>query len=164
VEFRGRMILGGIFNPLLKEYFFAESGKGAYLNGRRIRVSGCGNLLDSLLVTGFPYDRQERAGFYLQFVKALMHKSQGIRRLGAAALDLAYVASGRFEAFWEFNLNPWDVAAGVLLVEEAGGRVTDFEGNPFQVSRPSQLLASNGLVHREVLSTIGKVLSSPLTK
>ena len=157
VEYKGEIILGGVYNPMLKERFFAEAGKGAFLNGKRIRVSPQATLIDSLLVTGFPYDRQEKAGFYLGYFKALMEKCQGVRRLGAAAVDLAYVACGRFEAFWEFNLQPWDVAAGVLLVKEAGGKVTDFKGEPFDAFKPVQLLSSNGKVHAQILSTIQKV-------
>ena len=159
VEYKGEIILGGVFNPMMKERFFAEAGKGAFLNGKRIRVSPCATLIDSLLVTGFPYDGQEKAGFYLSFFKALMEKCQGVRRLGAAAIDLAYVACGRFEAFWEFNLQPWDVAAGILLVKEAGGKISNFEGGPFDVIKPAQLLASNGKTHPLILSTMQKVFT-----
>jgi len=147
VEFKGEMLLGGIYNPMIGEFFWTEKGKGSFLNGKRIRVSKTKCLLESLLVTGFPYDRHNQARFYLKFVEKMLEQSRGIRRLGAAALDLAYVACGRFDAFWEFNLQPWDVAAGVLMVEEAGGLVSNFKGGKFQVNQPRELLSSNGLIH-----------------
>ncbi len=164
VERDGKVLLGGIYNPFLDEFFFAERGKGAYLNGKRILVSKQSVLIDSLLVTGFPYDRQEKAAFYLKFFRAMMEKTQGLRRLGAAALDLAYVACGRFEAFWEFNLKSWDIAAGSLLVEEAGGKVTDFRGKPLNLEVPAQLLASNSRVHPPLLKIFNINLGSPLDK
>lgn len=151
VEYEGKVILGGINNPFLKEFFFAEAQKGSYLNGRRIYVSKTAKMIDSLLVTGFPYDRQEKAAFYLNFFKAIMEKSQGIRRLGSAAMDLAYVACGRFDAFWEFNLKSWDVAAGVLLVKEAGGHVCDCKGEPLILDRLPHILVSNGKIHSLLL-------------
>lgn len=157
VEFNEKVILGGIYNPFMGELFFAESGKGAFLNGKRIRVSKMKDLLSSLLVTGFPYDRREKAAYYLKFFQGMMEKSQGLRRLGAAALDLAYVANGQFEAFWELNLKPWDIAAGILLVEEAGGKVSDFQGKPLNVNEPRQLLTSNGQVHSQIISVFKKL-------
>ncbi|OGR83449.1 MAG: hypothetical protein A2902_03925 [Elusimicrobia bacterium RIFCSPLOWO2_01_FULL_64_13] len=164
VEHRGDIILGGIFNPILNELYFTEKGGGAWLNGRRLAVSRTGVLLDSLLVTGFPYDRREKAHYYLKFHEPLLAACQGVRRLGAAALDLAYVAAGRFEAFWEMNLQPWDIAAGILLVEEAGGRVTDYSGGPIDVDRPGQILASNGRIHPSLQKIFKKIINSPLTK
>lgn len=159
VEKDGVMILGGVYNPMLNELFFAEKGNGAFLNGKRIRVSPEKKLIKSLLVTGFPYDRQDKAEFYLAFVRSMMEKCTGLRRLGSAAMDLAYVACGRFEAFWEFNLQPWDVAAGILLVEEAGGKVTNYSHQPVLVDRPIQLLASNGGVHEEILDIFKKTFN-----
>ncbi len=150
VEYRGKMILGGIYNALMNELYFAERGKGAYLNGNRIFVSRTNCLEDSLIVTGFPYDRQEKADFYLKYFKNVMEKAQGIRRLGAAALDLAYVASGRFEAFWELNLKPWDIAAGSLIVEEAGGKISKFDGSRLNIDQPAELLASNKIIHSKL--------------
>ncbi len=158
LEYKNKMILGGVYDPILGELFLAEKGKGATLNGRKIRVSKTHNLIDSLLVTGFPYDRQEKAGFYVKFFKAFLEKCLGVRRLGAAAMDLSYVACGRFEAYWEFNLKPWDMAAGMLLVEEAGGKVTNFSGTPIDVNRPIQLLSSNGLIHPTLLKIFRKTL------
>lgn len=147
LEHRGRVILGGVLDPYRNELFTAAAGRGAHLNGRRIRVSTTGKLIDALLVTGFPYDRYKRAAFYLSFVEKFMKRTQGLRRLGAAALDLAYVAAGRFDGYWEFNLQPWDAAAGHLLVQEAGGRVTNFRGAPYTLADTSQTLASNGRLH-----------------
>lgn len=158
VEYEGQMVLGGIYNSIMNELFFAELGKGAFLNGKQIRVSKTKALSESLLVTGFPYDRQKKAAFYLKFFKAMMEKSQGLRRLGAAALDLGYVACGRFDAFWEFNLKPWDVAAGTLIVEEAGGKVSDFKGNRLDLDHPNQLLTSNEKIHSAIVSVFKKIL------
>lgn len=147
LERHGRVILGGVLDPYRNELFTAARGRGAHLNGRRIRVSTTDRLIDALLVTGFPYDRVQRASFYLSFVEKFMKRTQGLRRLGAAALDLAYVAAGRFDGYWEFNLQPWDAAAGHLLVQEAGGRVTNFRGAPYALTDTSQTLASNGRLH-----------------
>jgi myo-inositol-1(or 4)-monophosphatase len=152
----GCVLLGGVYAPFSEELFIAVRGKGATLNGKRIRVSKTHTLIDSLVVTGFPYDRYKKAAFYLTFVEKFMKRTQGLRRLGAAALDLAYVAAGRFEGYWEFNIKPWDAAAGTLLVEEAGGRVSDFNGRSYTLSDTSQTLASNGHVHSAMLRLLGK--------
>jgi len=151
LEKDGRVIAGGVYNPFPEEMFLAFQGKGAFLNGRRIHVSKTRRLMDSLIVTGFPYDRTKRAGFYLKFVERFMKRTQGLRRLGSAALDLAYVACGRFDGYWEFNLKPWDAAAGLLLVEEAGGQVTNFKGRTYGLSDTSQTLASNGRIHPSMI-------------
>lgn len=155
LEFNGELLFGGIYNPLQNELFFAEKGGGAFLNGKRIQISKTKKLQESLLVTGFPYDRLEKAEFYLKFFKAMMVRCQGVRRLGAAAIDLAYVACGRFDAFWEFNLKPWDVAAGILIVEEAGGKISDFKGRPVKIDSPLQMLASNGKAHSQIVTAFG---------
>ncbi len=147
LEKDGRVILGGVLDPYRRELFTAARGKGAHLNGRRLRVSRTAKLIDALLVTGFPYDRYKKAAYYLSFVERFMKRTQGLRRLGAAALDLAHVAAGRFDGYWEFNLQPWDAAAGLLLVQEAGGRVTNFRGAPYTLADTSQTLASNGRLH-----------------
>ncbi len=152
LEKGGKMLMGGIYNPMLGELFLGERGKGATLNGQRIRVSKQTKLISSLLVTGFPYDRQKHGQYYLKFVGAMLKHCMGLRRLGSAALDLAYVACGRFEAFWEFNLQPWDVAAGMLIVEEAGGKVTDMRGNLIASGKSTELLSSNGGVHAQILA------------
>ncbi|MGA2483680.1 MAG: inositol monophosphatase family protein [Candidatus Acidiferrales bacterium] len=151
-----RMIAAVVHNPIGKELFAAERGKGAALNGRRIRVSQIDRLSRSLLVTGFPtHKRTQNPNIYYYWDFTL--QSHGVRRDGSAALDLAAVAAGRFEGFWEFGLKPWDTAAGVLLVEEAGGRVTDFDGQPYPLGGPV-LLASNGLVHAEMQKVAAEVV------
>lgn len=153
VEKEGTIIAGGIYDPQRDELFFAEKGKGARLNGKKISVSDAPSLGQSLLVTGFPYDRRKRADHYLSFFKSFMMKTHGIRRLGSAALDYCYVACGRFDGYWEFKLKPWDVAAGSLILTEAGGSISDFHGKPFSIYE-SETLASNGKIHREMLRAI----------
>jgi myo-inositol-1(or 4)-monophosphatase len=152
-EENGSMKLGGVFNPVLGEWFWAERGKGASLNGKRIHVSKTRKLMSSLLVTGFPYDRRNKVKYYLKMFEAFMVKTHGVRRLGSAALDLCYVACGRFEGFWELGLKPWDVAAGTLIAREAGARLSDFKGKPIDIYQP-QTLATNGKIHAEVLRII----------
>ena len=149
---QGRMEIGVVYDPIRDEMFAAERGQGASLNSRRISVSGTMNLSAALLCTGFPYDVRERNEFARHFANFIM-KAQGVRRDGAAALDLAYVAAGRFDGFWEEGLKPWDVAAGALIIEEAGGRVSKYRGEPLDIYSPP-IVASNGLIHdqmREVL-------------
>ena len=154
VEKEGVVLAGGVFDPYRNELFLATRGGGATLNGHPIRVSKRSPLRRSLLVTGFPYDHQRRAKFYLAFVEPFLRRSMDLRRLGSAALDLSWVACGRLEGYWEFYLNPWDVAAGVLLVQEAGGRVTDFGGGDFDINAPAETLASNGRIHAEMLQVM----------
>ncbi len=129
VEHRGALAHGVIYDPARNELFTASKGRGAFLNDRRIRVSKCLKLQDALIGTGFPFKEMSRAELYLKQLRALMEKSSGVRRAGAAALDLAYVACGRLDAFWELGLMPWDMAAGVLLIQEAGGLVGDLGGD-----------------------------------
>ena len=145
----GTLVAAVIYDPLLDELFAAERGRGATLNGRPMRVSRTPELAESLVATGFPSSKRHESPnvhFYQEFTL----RSHGVRRAGSAALDLAYVAAGRMEAFWEFNLNPWDTAAGILLVEEAGGQVTGFAGQPFKLDS-RETLASNGLIHAELV-------------
>lgn len=152
LAYQGRMEIGVVYDPIRDEMFAAERGQGASLNSRRINVSGTMNLSAALLCTGFPYDVRERNEFARHFANFIM-KAQGVRRDGAAALDLAYVAAGRFDGFWEEGLKPWDVAAGALIIEEAGGRVSKYRGEPLDIYSPP-IVASNGLIHdqmREVL-------------
>ena len=149
------MLVGVVLEVTRNECFSAWKGGGAWLNGMAIRVSQRRRLQDSLLATGFPYDDFGREEQYMDLLRALMHKSRGIRRLGSAAADLAYVACGRFEAFYEYGLNPWDVAAGALLVREAGGTVTDFR-NGDEWLFGEALVASNGHIHGELIGPIGK--------
>jgi myo-inositol-1(or 4)-monophosphatase len=147
-----RMELGVVYDPLRDEMFAAERGQGAALNGRRIRVSPTPALAGALLCTGFPYDVRQRSEFARHFANFIM-SAQGVRRDGAAALDLAYVAAGRFDGFWEEGLKPWDVAAGSLLIEEAGGRVSNYLGQPLDIYTPP-IVASNGLVHDEMMRVL----------
>jgi myo-inositol-1(or 4)-monophosphatase len=152
LEHKGRMEVGVIYDPMRDEMFTAERGVGASLNGRRIQVSATRNLAGALLCTGFPYDVRERSEFARHFGNFIMN-AQGVRRDGAAALDLAYVACGRFDGFWEEGLKPWDVAAGALLVEEAGGRVSNYAGEPLSIYVPP-IVASNGLLHEQMMHVL----------
>ena len=152
LEYKGRLHLGVIYDPIRDEMFSAERGEGASLNGKRIQVSPNPNLSSALLCTGFPYDVRERSEFARHFTNFIMN-AQGVRRDGAAALDLAYVAAGRFDGFWEEGLRPWDVAAGVLMIEEAGGRVSNYRGEPFDIHTPP-ILASNGLIHEQMMKVL----------
>ena len=151
-EHRGEIVLGVTFDPTRDELFAAEKGGGATLNGRRIRVSETEKLSEALLVTGFPYNAKDRADFARHFTE-FVHKARGIRRDGSAAIDMAYVACGRFDGFWEEGLNPWDVAAGVLLIEEAGGRVSYYDDSPFSIYAPP-ICADNNLIHAEMLEVL----------
>jgi myo-inositol-1(or 4)-monophosphatase len=146
----GTLVAGVIYDPLRDELFVAEKGKGAYLNGKPMHSSAIGRLAEALLATGFP-SRKRHASPNIHFYQEFTLRSHGVRRAGSAALDLAYVAAGRMEGFWEFNLNPWDTAAGILLVEEAGGQVTDFSGKPYRIDS-REILASNSKIHPELLA------------
>lgn len=152
LEYEGAVVLGVVYDPLRDELFAAERGEGATLNGRRVRVSETEDLNRALVCTGFPYDVRERSQFVRHFANFIMH-AQSVRRDGAAALDLAYVACGRFDAFWEEGLRPWDVAAGVLLIEEAGGRVSHYDDSDFDIYTPP-IAASNGLLHEAMLNVL----------
>lgn len=152
LEHEGSIVVGVVYDPARDELFAAERGEGATLNGRRVRVSETDELNRALICTGFPYDVRQRMDFARHFRDFIM-KAQSVRRDGAAALDLAYVAAGRFDGFYEEGLRPWDVAAGVLLVEEAGGRVTHYDGSPFHLYKPP-IAASNGLVHEAMLGVL----------
>jgi myo-inositol-1(or 4)-monophosphatase len=153
LEVDGHPLVAAIYDPTRKELFTAERGQGAYLNGTSLAVSAATDVLESLLVTGFPYDVHKRAGDLVGLFAAFLRRARAVRRLGSAALDLCYVAAGRFEAFWEQHLKPWDVSAGVLLVTEAGGRVTGMDGSPFNAAA-GHLVASNGGIHDEMLAII----------
>ena len=147
------MTVGIVYDPMLDEMFVAEKGKGAFLNDREIHVSNTRGIIKSLLATGFPYDIREDSDNNLNYFNEMILKAQAIRRAGSAALDLAYVAAGRFDGFWELKLNPWDIAAGWLLVEEAGGIVTDMGGNDYHLES-SSILASNGRIHKEMMDVL----------
>jgi myo-inositol-1(or 4)-monophosphatase len=153
LESDGEVILGLVYDPLRGECFKAVKDEGATLNGGPIRISGVKELDKALLATGFPYDQREKADFYLSFFKAFMTRSQGIRRNGSAALDLCYVACGRLDGFWELKLRPWDTAAGALIVEEAGGKLSDLSGNKFTIWG-EETLASNGAIHDEMVNAV----------
>lgn len=146
---RGNIVFGLILSPVLGELFCAARGRGATLNGRPIRVSNTRTVADSLLVTGFPYDLPPVIKELLARMERCMMAAQGIRRLGSAALDLCYVACGRFDGFWEQNLASWDTAAGMIIVQEAGGVVTDFSEEPFHIEK-KEILATNGHIHGEM--------------
>jgi myo-inositol-1(or 4)-monophosphatase len=145
--------LGVVYSPCTQELFAAVKGAGAFLNQRPITVSKTTRLIDSLLATGFPYTVHQNPGDVMKRFGNLAVRGQAIRRIGSAALDLCYVAAGRFAGFWEQDLKPWDTAAGDLLVKEAGGRVTDFEGNPFTPYLKT-VVASNSLIHDELLAAL----------
>ncbi len=151
--FKGAPIAAVVYNPIMQELFQASKGKGALLNGKRIQVSQVASLEHSLLATGFAYDRKENTdNNYVEFCHITQH-SQGVRRGGSAALDLAYVAAGRLDGFWERGLKTWDIAAGVLLIEEAGGKVTSYEGQPVDLAT-GRLLASNGNIHEALIKEL----------
>ncbi|HKR61141.1 MAG TPA: inositol monophosphatase family protein [Pyrinomonadaceae bacterium] len=154
VERKGRLEIGVVYDPMRNEMFAAERGQGATLNERPMHVSAVQDLNRAMLCTGFPYDVRERHDFARDFSNFTM-EAQAVRRDGSAALDLAYVACGRFDGFWEDGLNPWDIAAGVLLIEEAGGTVTDFQGGALDIYSP-RVLASNGRVHQSMMQVIRK--------
>ena len=153
LEVDGTAQVGAIFDPTRQELFTAERGVGAFLNGARLSVSSTTTLLDSLLVTGFPYDVHTQTGDLVGLFGAFLGQARAVRRLGSAALDLCYVAAGRFDAFWEQHLKPWDVAAGALIVQEAGGLVTGMDGAPFDPAS-AHLVASNGHIHQPMLDVI----------
>jgi myo-inositol-1(or 4)-monophosphatase len=160
LEQSGRVIFGLVYDPLRDECFEAALGQGATLNGAALRVSTVSELDKALLATGFPYDRRDFADFYLGYFKEFMIRCQGIRRAGSAALDLCYVACGRFDGFWELKLKPWDIAAGALIVAEAGGTLSDFSGEPFSING-RETLASNGLIHEEMTCVAAAVKQNP---
>jgi len=153
LEVEGRIALGVVYNPMLDELFSARRGGGAFLNGKPLSVSRTGTLTESLLATGFPYDIRDSRDNNMDHFANMALRARAIRRAGSAALDLAYVAAGRFDGFWELKLAPWDTAAGWLLVEEAGGRVTDLYGAPYHLRAP-HVLASNGRIHPALLDVL----------
>jgi myo-inositol-1(or 4)-monophosphatase len=149
VEAGGRLVAGAVYDPVRDEMFAAAHGAGASMNGERIRVSEIARVGDALLVTGFPYDVRERPRRYLDPFAAFLVRAQGIRRDGSAALNLCYLACGRFDGFWELSLSPWDMAAGALIVREAGGEITRFDGGEFRLDG-REILATNGRLHAEM--------------
>ena len=159
LELDGRPIVGAIFDPSRDELFTAERNAGAFLNGQPLRPSSTAVLGDALLVTGFPYDVRRKLDDLVAMFGAFLGASRAVRRLGSAAIDLCYVAAGRFDGFWEQHLKPWDVSAGALIVEEAGGMVTGMDGTPFNPVA-AHLVASNGPLHSSMLQVIADQLSA----
>jgi myo-inositol-1(or 4)-monophosphatase len=158
LEHHGQPIVAAIYDPNRRELFTAERGRGAWLNGAPMRVSSAASLLDSLLCTGFPYTvhgntAQTDFEYLLGLFRDFLRQARAVRRLGSAAIDLAYVAAGRFDGFWEVRLNPWDISAGALLIEEAGGQVSLLTGDPFS-SRRGEIIASNGVIHQAMVDVI----------
>lgn len=153
LEKDGQVVLGVVYDPMRDELFVAEKGKGARRNGRKIFVSSTLKLSQSLLATGFPYDLRESPANNFDHFRNFSLRVHAVRRAGAAALDLCYVAAGHFDGFWEMKLGPWDLAAGSLMVEEAGGKVTDFQGKPLGLDG-KRVLASNGKIHREMIQVL----------
>jgi myo-inositol-1(or 4)-monophosphatase len=153
LEVDGCRTVGAVYDPTRKELFTAERGGGAFLNGERLQTSGTATLRDALLVTGFPYTVHLQAEELVALFGTFISRARAVRRLGSAALDLCYVASGRFDGFWEQHLKAWDVAAGALVVEEAGGRITGMDGSQFDPAA-GHLVASNGPLHEDMLTVI----------
>jgi myo-inositol-1(or 4)-monophosphatase len=153
LERSGEIVLGVVYDPMRDETFWAETGRGAFLNGRQIRVSKTGSLIRSLLATGFPYDRVTSLDNNINYFTALLMASQEVRRSGSASLDLCSVAAGRLDGYWELKLHPWDVAAGSLIVREAGGVVSDFSGTRFSI-HDQEIVASNGVIHQRMIEVI----------
>ncbi len=153
IEHAGQMIMGAVYNPFLKELFFAQHGFGATLNEKKIQVSNKTKVIESCMVTGFPYTYLDMPNGPLQVFEKLIRNGVPVRRLGSAAIDLCWVAAGRFDGFYEHKLQAWDSAAGFLIVEEAGGKVTDFKGNKYSPYQP-HIIATNGKIHDELLSIV----------
>lgn len=158
--YRGEPVVGVVYDPSRDECFTAEKGGGTFVNGQRLQVSATPTLDAALLVTGFPYDIRTNPHNNLAQFTHFAVRARAVRRLGSAALDLAYVAAGRFDGYWEFRLKPWDIAAGVLMVREAGGRVTDHDGQAASVP-DAALLATNGLIHDEMLTVLREGENAP---
>ncbi len=153
LEKSGETDLGVVYDPLRNEMFWAKIGQGAFLDGKKIRVSSVNDLDKSLVATGFPYDIRESEVNNIDHFNNFAIRVQAIRRCGSAAMDLCYVACGRFDGFWELKLNPWDVAAGVLIVKEAGGRISDFQDKEYSIYG-SETLATNGLIHQQMVDIL----------
>ena len=159
LELDGQLEASCIYDPIHDRTYSAQRGGGAHCDGVPMSVSKAPTLIESLLITGFPYDRRERADYYLSFLKAFMTRCQGLRRMGAASMDFVALASGRADGYWEIGLSPWDVAAGALLVREAGGSITDFDGAALDLGS-RRMLASNGLIHEEMCAVLRELVSS----
>ena len=155
IEYRGEIIAGVVYDPNQDILYTAEKGSGAYMNGERMHVSKTEKLINSLLMTGFPYDVARNPGHTVEHFVSFLMEAGAVRRFGSAAIDLCYVAAGKLDGFWEVNLNPWDMAAGVLMVKEAGGTLSDFEGSPLSIY-DKKVVASNGVIHSAMLGVLAK--------
>lgn len=153
LEYKGEIVIGAVYEPNLDEMYLAEKNAGATLNGKKLQVSEIPILEKSMLCTGFAYNIRETTNNNLNHFQNFLMKSQAVRRDGVAAADLCYVAAGRYDGFWELNLFPWDVAAGFLILEEAGGQVSNFSGQPFDIYQ-KEILASNGRIHQEMVGVL----------
>jgi len=153
LQYKNNTVLGVVYNPAADKLFHASDGNGSYLNNKKISISSSKTLSDSLIVTGFPYLHDDKWDLSFSIFKDFYSKTQGVRRLGAAALDLCFVAMGRFEVFYEFNLKPWDICAGAIIAEEAGAKVTDWDGSKYP-SSGKRIIASNHYVHNEALKIL----------
>jgi myo-inositol-1(or 4)-monophosphatase len=158
LEQRGELVAGVIYDPLRDELFWAEKGAGAYVNRQRLRVSARPRLAQSVLATGIPFGQRAGKRAFAAMLSAVMERTAGVRRFGAASLDLAYVAAGRYDGFWEVGLSPWDVAAGIVLVREAGGFVSDLDGRPAML-HGGTIVAGNNRLHGEVVALLGRALA-----
>ncbi|MFC1725810.1 inositol monophosphatase family protein [candidate division KSB1 bacterium] len=154
IEYKNEVIIGFVYDPLREEMFEAKKGESALLNGKRIKPSSIDNLEHSLLATGFPYDIKESENNNVDYFNHMIFKAQAVRRAGSAALDLCYIACGRLDGYWEIKLSPWDTAAAGLIVKEAGGRITDFDGRQASILH-KQIAATNGVIHEEMLRELG---------
>ena len=157
LEIDGQAVVAAVYDPNRRELFTAEAGVGAWLNGQRLKVSSNATVLESMLVTGFPYNVHQEADEFLKVFGRVLKRARAVRRLGSAAIDICWVAAGRMEGFWEAILKPWDTRAAALILEEAGGRVTGMDGRPW-IPEDGHILATNGLIHEEVL----RILSSEM--
>jgi myo-inositol-1(or 4)-monophosphatase len=156
LELDGRILCGAVYDPLRDEMFSGARGLGSFMNGKRLRVSDIDRLRSALVMTGFPYGFREKLQIIMKQFEAFLVESQAVRRGGSAALDMCYAAIGRVDGFWEMDLHPWDTAAGLVILEEAGGRVTDFSGRPFSIYG-KRLLASNGHIHNAMIEILEKL-------
>ncbi len=154
-EQRGEILCGAVYDPWRDEMFSGARGLGSFVNGQRLQVSDADALPNALIMTGFPYGFREKIKMAMSQFEAFLVESQAVRRGGSAALDLCYAALGRVDGFWEMDLHPWDTAAGVVILEEAGGQVTDFSGRPFSIYG-KEIVASNGLLHGEMIRVLGR--------
>ncbi|MBN2479299.1 MAG: inositol monophosphatase [Parachlamydiales bacterium] len=152
-----QIVSGVIYQPITNELFFAQKNKGSFLNGNPLKVTGTKNLNEAILATGFPYNLKENPDKTIERFSNILKLGVPIRRIGSAALDIAYVAAGRFDLFWETNLKAWDIAAGALILQQANGIITDFTGSPFEIKKENAIIASNNLIHDQFVKQLNKL-------